>query len=156
MKPELKVVSGGQTGVDRAVLDAAMELGIAVGGWCPSGREAEDGVIPARYPLQALKDGGYRERTFQNVIDSDATIIIFFGAPQGGTKQTLDDCREMKKECLMIDAEQLSTEEAFLEAMHFVEKRRPKVLNIAGPRASEHVQAYTYAKEFMKKLLEAS
>src|SRR5210317_1948565 len=81
----LRIVSGGQTGVDRGALDAALTLGRVCGGWCPEGRLADDGPIPARYPLQELPGGGYRARTRRNVRDSDATLIVTFGAPTGGT-----------------------------------------------------------------------
>ena len=73
-----KIVSGGQTGVDRGALDAALAMNVACGGWCPENRMADDGVIPDRYPVQILANSGYRKRTKQNVQDSDATVIIYF------------------------------------------------------------------------------
>jgi len=79
----MKIISGAQTGVDRAALDAALELGIDAGGWCPEGRKAEDGIIPDKYSVQALKGAGYRQRTRKNVTDSDGAAIIYFGYPQG-------------------------------------------------------------------------
>ena len=82
------IVSGGQTGVDRAALDAALAMGVEAGGWCPEGRTAEDGIIPDRYPVIGLPGAGYPERTRQNVIDSDGTLIIYFGFPAGGTELT--------------------------------------------------------------------
>jgi hypothetical protein len=75
-KSLLKVISGGQTGVDRAALDAAIELGLDHGGWCPRGRPAEDGVIPARYRLTETRESTYPTRTRYNVLDSDGTLII--------------------------------------------------------------------------------
>ncbi|MEM8679348.1 MAG: putative molybdenum carrier protein, partial [Planctomycetota bacterium] len=83
-----KVVSGGQTGVDRGALDAAIYLGLPHGGWCPRGRLAEDGVIPARYELQETTAPQYAVRTEKNVIDSDATLILHSGPLSGGTKYT--------------------------------------------------------------------
>jgi hypothetical protein len=82
----VRIVSGGQSGVDRAALDAALALGVNAGGWCPEGRLAEDGVIPDIYPLKELPMAGYRQRTKKNVIDSDGTLIIYFGFPTGGTE----------------------------------------------------------------------
>lgn len=87
-----KIVSGGQTGVDCVALDAALEIGTECGGWCPENRSAEDGEIPSRYPVTEIKNAGYKERTLQNVIDSDGTVIIYFDTLFGGTEQTLLFC----------------------------------------------------------------
>ena len=89
--------TGGQTGVDRAVLDECLRRDIAVGGWCPDKRIAEDGRIADRYPLQALEEAGYPERTEANVRDSDATLVLHFGSITGGTKFTLECCQKLKK-----------------------------------------------------------
>ncbi|HZR78048.1 MAG TPA: putative molybdenum carrier protein, partial [Chthoniobacterales bacterium] len=82
---KFRIISGGQTGVDRAALDAALKHHVKCGGWCPAGRTDEDGEIPARYPLKELKKGGNEERNEQNVLDSDGTIIIYFHELSGGT-----------------------------------------------------------------------
>src|SRR5437588_587731 len=85
----VKIISGGQTGVDRAALDVALKHGIKCGGWCPAGRLDESGKIPDHYPVKELKRGGNEERTFRNVEESDGTIVIFFHELSGGTAYTL-------------------------------------------------------------------
>ena len=145
----MKIVSGGQTGVDRAALDAALELGIEAGGWCPEGRLAEDGIIAEKYPLKELPKAGYLQRTKRNVIDSDGTVIIFYGNPAGGTLLTLESCIKESKAFLLIDAESLSIEEASARIQRFIEQNNISIVNIAGPRASEKAEAYGYAKLVM-------
>jgi hypothetical protein len=88
-KQGFKIISGGQTGVDRAALDAALALNIPCGGWCPKGRKAEDGPIPERYPLQETSSADYRVRTEKNVTDSDGTLILTRGPVTGGTAYTV-------------------------------------------------------------------
>ncbi len=150
----MKIVSGGQTGVDQAALDAALELGIDAGGWCPEGRLCEDGIIPKKYPVTELPDAGYRKRTKQNVIDSDATLIICFNTPTGGTKQTIDFCISEQKLYILVDAKIISPESGAKKTAEFIKKYNLTTLNIAGPRASTEPSAYTYAKTLTLKLLQ--
>ena len=98
-----RLVSGGQTGVDRAALDAALELGVPCGGWCPKGRKAEDGTVPDRYPLTETPSGSYSQRTRWNIRDSDATLVLSWGKPTGGVLLTLNECRKVGKPHLVID-----------------------------------------------------
>jgi hypothetical protein len=151
----IKIISGGQTGVDRAALDTALETGTVCGGWCPDGRLAEDGAIPLHYPVSELKGAGYPERTLQNVIDSDGTAIIYFGKPAGGTAQTLRFCLERKKPYLLIDAAELTPECAAERMLAFVASHSIAVLNIAGPRANEEASAYGYAYQAVIRFLRA-
>jgi hypothetical protein len=116
---------------------------------------AEDGAIPPRYPLAELKDAGYQERTEQNVVDSDGTAIIFFGAPTGGTEQTLRFCRDRKKPYLLIYATELTPERAAERMLAFVAGHSIATLNVAGPRASEEASAYGYAYQAVMRFLSA-
>ena len=141
----MKIVSGGQTGVDRAALNAALECGVEAGGWCPEGRLAEDGIIPEKYPVKELHGSGYRQRTKMNVIDSDGTAIIYFGYPTGGTEQTIMFCIEEQKPHMLIDAEELSIGRASRKIEQFIEDHTIAVLNVAGPRAGGEPRAYAYA-----------
>src|SRR5687768_746683 len=98
-----KVISGGQAGVDRAALDAALALGYEVGGWCPQGRRAEDGPIPQRYPLKETVSEKYPTRTALNVRDADATLILHLGTLCGGSKLTAEVARRSHKPYRAID-----------------------------------------------------
>ena len=140
---QVKIVSGGQTGVDRAALDAALAHGIPCGGWCPRGRAAEDGVIAERYPLREL-DGGYAARTRRNVRDSDGTVIVYFGRPSGGTEKTLRYCLADDKPYLLLDAEEIKPERAARRIAGFLATLPGQTLNFAGPRASGEARAYAY------------
>jgi hypothetical protein len=147
-----RIVSGGQTGVDRGALDAAMECGVAVGGWCPMDRSAEDGEIPAKYPLKPADKPGNRERTLRNVMDSDGTLIICHGTLSGGTQETLQFCLELRRPYLLVDAREIPTERAAQFATEFIVREKIRVLNVAGPRASEWAEGYAYAKVVINQL----
>lgn len=149
----MKIISGAQTGVDRAALDAALECGIQAGGWCPQGRLAEDGTIPENYPVRELTNAGYKERTLKNVIDSDGTMIVYFDSLSGGTEQTLSDCLAHKKPYLLIDGVEVIIQQAANKILSFVEKNRITVLNVAGPRASGEARAYDYTKQVLLQVL---
>ncbi len=138
--------------MDRAALDAALAAGVPVGGWCPRGRKAEDGVIPDRYPLRELA-GGYLARTERNVVDSDGTLIIHFGPLTGGTRQTHRFCLRHGRPCLLLDGTRLSVEAAARRARAFVESQGIEVLNVAGPRASGDPRAYPWARAVVTRML---
>ena len=142
---QVKIISGGQTGVDRAALDVALKHGLECGGWCPAGRLDEFGRIPDQYPVQELESGEFTERTLQNVKDSDGTVIIYPGKLGGGTKQTVRFCQELREPHALIDASQISPENGAELISDFICKHKIEILNVAGPRQSEWPEGYDYA-----------
>jgi Circularly permutated YpsA SLOG family len=154
-RKEVKIISGGQTGVDRAALDAVLRHGIESGGWCPTGRLDEFGRIPDCYPLKELENGGFTERTLQNVKDSDGTVIIYPGKLSGGTEQTLRFCVEQRRPHELIDGSNVSIEKAAQLIAEFVRENKIDILNVAGPRASEWPEGYDYAFRTLDSFLDA-
>jgi len=150
------IVSGGQSGVDRAALDAALGHGVRCGGWCPAGRLAEDGQIPERYPLRELARGSYAERTLANVRDSDGTVVIHAGGLEGGTRQTVQFCMENGKPHELINSVCVGIEEAAMMVRQFVARYRIATLNVAGPRASKQPQIYGYVFAVFNRWLEGA
>lgn len=144
-----RIVSGGQTGVDRAALDAALGAGIPCGGWCPRGRRAADGVIPQRYPLRETSTSEYAERTRCNVLDSDATLVLHCGELSGGTLLTVRTARELAKPVLVVNLAQ-STDCGL--AMQWIEAHAVHTLNVAGPREQERWGIYHLARAWLHRL----
>ena len=145
-----KIISGGQTGVDRAGLDVALELGIPCGGWCPKGRRAEDGPLSEKYPLRETITTAYPERTRRNIQDSDGTLVLTRGRPKGGTRLTIELALEMGKPLLPVD---LKRDTSVEQVRLWAESNRVAVLNVAGPRASESPEIYERAFRFLRELL---
>lgn len=145
-----KIVSGGQTGVDRAALDVAIDLGIPCGGWCPRGRLAEDGVISPSYPLEETHSPEYAERTRWNVRDSDGTLVLTWGPPADGTALTVALARQLGKPCCVVDLRETTLTG---EAAEWVAVHRIGILNVAGPRASKCPDIHGMAFEFLARLL---
>jgi hypothetical protein len=151
----VKIISGGQTGVDRAALDVALKHRIECGGWCPAGRLDEFGRIPNRYPLQELEVGGFTERTLRNVKDSDGTVIIYPGKLGGGTEQTVRFCQELQRPHQLIDASKVSAADAGKLISDFVHEHKIEILNVAGPRQSEWPKGYDFTSRTLDRFLKS-
>ena len=131
------LISGGQTGVDQAALDAGLALGIGIGGWCPSGRRSEAGPIPERYPLRETAVAAYPMRTRLNVRDSDATLVFSCGIPHGGTALTVELASNLRRPCLVLDIPSLDDFQVEEQLLQWLQDISPGILNVAGPRRSE-------------------
>ena len=135
------IISGGQTGVDRAALDFALANHIQCSGWCPLNRRAEDGSIPLKYPLLEINSRFYPPRTRKNIKDSDATLIFAEETLKGGTQLTLDYANKINKPVLWVKKSEKNPSELLIK---WLNKIKPEVLNVAGPRLSENSELYTF------------
>jgi hypothetical protein len=149
-----KIVSGGQTGVDRAALDAALAANCPCGGWVTWDRMAEDGVIANRYPLVPLPKGGYRQRTRLNVSDSDGSAILYNESLKGGARLTRNLCALLKRPYILVNAQETPDPIAAAEAVvKFIEDSNIETLNVAGPRASGWLAGYRFAIEVVSRVI---
>lgn len=147
-----KIVSGGQTGVDRAALDVARTHDIPHGGWCPRGRRAEDGEIPGYYMLSETPLEEYPQRTEWNVRDSDGTLIITRGEARGGTALTVDQAEQYDRPLFFCD---LDRDVSHVEQIQsWIEEANIRVLNVAGPRSSEITNIYDDAVALLSQVVE--
>ena len=145
-----RIISGGQTGVDRAALDVAMALKIPPGGWCPKGRIAEDGAIPKCYHMRETPTDNYAQRTEWNVRDSDGTLILAKKPLTGGTLLTLKFAQKLHKPYLIFDLFKTQPIESIIT---WIKENHIKTLNLAGPRASSNMEIYNLAYVTLQKLL---
>ena len=146
----LRVVSGGQTGVDRAALDVAIALDIPHGGWCPRGRLAEDGRIPDRYQLQETDSADYAVRTEWNVRDSDATLILTCGELSGGTKLTAVLALRYSRPLTVVNLTETTLPTSVL---CWLLRHDIRTINVAGPREKTCPGIYELARTFLFPLL---
>ncbi|MFZ4439883.1 MAG: putative molybdenum carrier protein [Syntrophales bacterium] len=137
-----KIISGGQTGADRAALDFAIKHKIPYGGWVPKGRKAEDGLLPEKYHLQEMPTGSYIKRTEQNVLDSDGTLIISHGLLTGGSARTRELAKQRRKPWLHINLEATPCPASARMIQEWVEQHNIKTMNVAGARASKDPMIY--------------
>jgi hypothetical protein len=147
-----RLVSGGQTGVDRAALDVAIALGIPHGGWCPRGRRAEDGRIPDRYAVREHESAEYAARTERNVVDSDGTLVLAIGAPRDGSALTVRLAKRHRKPCLVVD---LDAPPASATIVDWIALHAIRILNVAGPRESTHPGIGRRAMAYLERVLPA-
>ena len=137
-----KIISGAQTGADRAALDVAIRLGIPHGGWVPKGRIAEDGPLSEKYNLQEMPTTSYPKRTEQNVIDSDGTLILSHGKLTGGSKYTKECADKHKRPWLHFNLNDFPANEAIPLIVSWIFRKKIEVLNVAGSRASKDPKIY--------------
>ncbi|MFA6038097.1 MAG: putative molybdenum carrier protein [Legionellales bacterium] len=148
-----KIISGGQTGVDRAALDIAIDLSIPHGGWCPKDRLSETGPIPNHYALQETASKDYSERTKLNIRDSDGTLVVVPTFPlqvTDGTVLTLQELQEKNKPFFIVDISQGFDLDQFNS---WIKQNNIKILNVAGPRESQSPGMYEKSKELLPGLL---
>ncbi len=142
----ITIISGGQSGVDRAALDFAMENNIPCSGWCPAGRIAEDGIIHDKYPLRETSSSDYSVRTQKNIDDSDGTVVIINNTIDTGTQLTIDYAKSNNKPLLIID---LAKPKPNTSLQNWLFQNNILTLNIAGPRESSSSGIYKLAFEFL-------
>lgn len=142
-----KIISGGQTGADRAALDFAIYYNISHGGWCPKGRLAEDGTIERRYQLQETSSKSYPQRTEKNVKNSDGTVI-FAGRLTGGSKKTAELATKHGKPWIHLHAGSYDAPEKLLA---FIRTNKIETLNVAGARASKESDIYNFVKQTLEE-----
>ena len=145
----IKIISGGQTGADRAALDAAIERGMPHGGWLPKGRAAEDGPLGQQYCLQELDSYRYRDRTRKNVMESDGTLIVSYGPLTGGSALTEALAVRYDRPCLHLNMEYFSLDDAVCAVEQWLERNAVTTLNVAGPRASSDERIYETVRKII-------
>ncbi len=148
-----RIISGGQTGVDRGALDAAIVLGIAHGGWCPKGRRAEDGPIADKYQLTETDSIDYTIRTEKNVADSDGTLILYREQLQRGTLLTHKIAKQIGKPLLRV---RLDRPVSIDRVVRWLAEHSIHVLNVAGPRASSYPTIEQQTFDLIKKIFSAT
>ena len=147
-----RIISGGQTGADRAALDFAIKMDLPHGGWIPKGRMAEDGPIPARYNLKEMPTKNFPQRTERNVKKADGTLIVSHGKLTLGSDLTRKMALKHNKPCLHIDLNETSIFEVTEQINQWVMENRIEVLNIACSRASKDPKIYRAVYELLETI----
>ena len=145
-----KIITGGQTGVDRAAMDTALDLGFEVGGWCPKGRRADDGLVPEKYVLQETSSRDYEQRTEWNVRDSDGLLVLATGRMDAGTQLAIDHANLLNRPFFVVN---LLSKPHFDSVHYWLEYEKIGILNVAGPRESRVPGIRSMAMAYLKDLL---
>ena len=148
-----RIISGGQTGVDRGVLDACLANKFPCGGWCPKGSLAEDGKIDPKYPLTETQDRNYDTRTLKNVQDSTDTLIIARENLSGGTLLTYQTASEQNKPIFIVSPDMAELNKTVSEIVYWITENKIDILNVAGPRSSEWKQGYHFSHQIISVLI---
>ena len=151
-----KIISGGQTGADRAALDVAIKLNIPHGGWIPKGRKTEDGILPDKYHLKEMPTANYPARTEKNLLDSDGTLIISYGNLTGGSALTRKLAKKHDRPWIHVDMDKLSVSDAVKTVRSWIDRNNIQDLNVAGARASKDPEIYKTTAGIVKIVLTAS
>ena len=148
-----KIISGGQTGADRAALDFAILHGIPHGGWVPRGRRTEDGTLLEKYCLEEMPTLDYAQRTEKNVLSADGTLVVSHGYLKGGSALTVFLAEKHRKPCIHADLDEWPAEEAAGRIRRWLQEHRIGVLNVAGPRAGADPKIYRETFDLLEALL---
>ena len=148
-----RILSGGQTGADRAALDFAIKHHIPHGGWVPKGRKTEDGTLDQKYQLQKMPTDEYSKRTEKNIVDSDATLILSHASLTGGSALTQSLADKHGKPCIHIDLSKVDIRKAVLIINIWIHRYQIKVLNVAGPRGSKDPKIYQATIDLLEAVL---
>jgi predicted Rossmann-fold nucleotide-binding protein len=149
-----RIISGGQTGADRAALDAAIDCGTPHGGWCPAGRIASDGTIPEDYNLRETEESTYPPRTERNVKEADATVVFMRGPGiSPGSKLTIGLCEKHKKPFTIVNVAITGTEDAAMLIKYLVQEYKVRTLNVAGSRENKSPGIYFLTYEAVSAML---
>ncbi|AUV17877.1 molybdenum cofactor carrier [Aeromonas sp. ASNIH7] len=151
VKPIRQVISGGQTGVDRAALDFAIANRIKHGGWCPQGRKAADGVLDPKYVLQETESPGYSQRTKRNVQDSSGTLIVYRDMLIGGSLLTKRFALQLSKPCFEWALDRPFNEQ-YPGFCVWLQQHQIEILNIAGPSEARAKDIYRDSRVLLQEI----
>ncbi len=150
----MRIISGGQTGADRAALDFSIKSNIPYGGWVPRGRKTEDGRLPGKYKLQEMPTSDYSKRTEKNIIDADGTLIVSHGRLTGGSALTQFLSEKQNKPFIHVDLNGMSIDEACAAIRVWLKNNQIETLNVAGPRARKDPAIYEATRKLLESLFE--